>query len=77
MTRLMDVREQFGLNLQRLRRTRHLSQEQLAAESGIDRAYIGRLERGEGNATLVTLERLATCLKVTVADLVREVRKSK
>jgi len=70
----MDVRAQFGMTLQRLRRARKFSQETLAADTEIDRAYIGRLERGEANPTLVLMARIALCLDVSVADLVRDIR---
>jgi len=70
----MDIRAQFGLTLQRLRRDRKFSQETLAADTEIDRAYIGRLERGEANPTLVLMARIALCLDVSVADLARDIR---
>lgn len=70
----MDIQEQFGLALQRLRRARGLSQEALADEAEIDRAYVGRLERGEANPTLLTIARIAAGLNVAVADLVRDMQ---
>lgn len=41
------------------RKQRNMTQEQLAQATGIDRADISKLERGEGNPTVATLERLA------------------
>ena len=70
----MDIRAQFGIGLQRLRRARGLSQETLAADTDIDRAYVGRLERGEANPTLLLLGRIAVRLDVPIAELLGEIR---
>jgi ribosome-binding protein aMBF1 (putative translation factor) len=50
-----DIRGEFGRAMQRSRRARGLSQEDVAAITDIDRAYVGRLERGEANPTLLML----------------------
>lgn len=65
----MDARAIIGWNLRRLRVAQGLSQERLAFAAGIDRAYVGRVERGSENVTITTLEALAGALSVTVADL--------
>lgn len=70
----MDVREQFGLAMQRFRRARGLSQEDLAGTTEIDRAYIGRLERGVANPTLLMLARIAEAFEVSLAELFRGVK---
>ncbi len=62
------------VNVQRLktlRRLRALSQEELAEESGVGRATISRIERGETGAHGRTLRRLAKALGVGVEELVR------
>jgi transcriptional regulator with XRE-family HTH domain len=41
----------------------------LAAESGVDRAYTGRIERGVANSSIDLLERLAGGLGVEIAEL--------
>jgi transcriptional regulator with XRE-family HTH domain len=46
-----------------------LSQEALAHEAGLDRSYVGRIERGEHNLTFVSLIRLARAMKCDVAAL--------
>jgi transcriptional regulator with XRE-family HTH domain len=56
-------------NLRRLRVKRALSQEALAVDAGVDRSYVGRIERGVENPTVETLDRLATALEVAVAEL--------
>jgi transcriptional regulator with XRE-family HTH domain len=68
--RVMNLRAVFGLNVQRLRRERKLSQEQLSFVSGRTRAYISSVEAGRRNATLDTLEILANALGVEPEDLI-------
>jgi transcriptional regulator with XRE-family HTH domain len=56
-------------NLRRLRVRRGLSQEALAVDAGVDRSYVGRIERGVENPTVETLDRLAVALEVAAAEL--------
>lgn len=65
----MDARQIIGWNLRLLRVERELSQERLALEAKIDRAYVGRVERGMENVTIGTIEALARALDVPVATL--------
>jgi transcriptional regulator with XRE-family HTH domain len=55
-------------NLRRLRVKRGLSQEALAADAGIDRTYVSRLERGLENPTVAMLEQLADALSATIVE---------
>lgn len=64
-----SIRDRFGLQVRRLRRARGWSQEELAARVGLDRTYIGGIERGERNVGLVNISRLARALGVPIADL--------
>lgn len=68
----MNARELLGWNLRRLRAERGQSQEALAADTGIDRAYVSEIERGLGNATLDVLDRIARHLGVGVSALLTE-----
>lgn len=68
----MDAKTILGLNLRRLRVERGYSQERLALDAGIDRAYVGRIERGSENVTIARLEALAAILQVPVAALFAE-----
>lgn len=54
----------FAMNLRQRRLELSLSQEVLAERAGVHRTYIGMLERGEKNATLISIERIATALDV-------------
>ena len=65
----MEIRQVIGWNLRRIRVAKKVSQERLALDSDIDRAYVGRVERGEENVTVSTLEALAMVLGIPVSDL--------
>jgi transcriptional regulator with XRE-family HTH domain len=71
----MDIRKQVGINLQRLRREKGWSQEDMAFESGLHRTYVSGIERGVRNPTLLILDKLAKSLDVAPAELVARSRK--
>ncbi len=64
-----DPRAEFGRNLAALRRNAGWSQEGLALESGLARSYLGGVERGQRNISLLNICRLAHALKVRPARL--------
>lgn len=68
----MDIRRQVGINVQRLRKGRNWSQEDLAFESGLHRTYISGIERGARNPTVLVLKELADALEVSPDRLLKE-----
>jgi transcriptional regulator with XRE-family HTH domain len=71
----MDVRVVVGLNVQRLRRERGISQEELSLRSSCTRGYLSGIETGRRNPTVLFLENLAYALGSDVAEFfVRPVR---
>ena len=60
----MDIRRLVGKNVQRCREAAGLSQEDLAAQMGVDQAYISRLEAGNLNPTIVTIWHACEALAV-------------
>lgn len=65
----MNGRALVAWNVRRLRVARGLSQERLAADAAVDRAYLGGLERQEENPTVDLLDRIAETLAVGVTEL--------
>lgn len=66
----LSLRGVLARNLRRLRRARGLSQEQLAGRAGLNRNYVGMIEREENAATVDVLERLAGVLGVRAPELI-------
>ncbi|CAN5398844.1 hypothetical protein BH20ACI1_BH20ACI1_05700 [soil metagenome] len=62
----------FANNLRKFRLEKKLSQEDLAGSANLHRTYIGSVERGERNISIDNMERLATALDCTIADLLSE-----
>ena len=67
----MDLRQLFATNLRRIRHDRQLSQEQLAHDAGVDRAYLSRVERAVTWVGLEIVEKLASVLRVDPAEFFR------
>lgn len=59
----------LGQRIRARRRGLGMSQEGLAHEAGLDRSYVGRIERGENNLTFVALIKLCRAMKCDVATL--------
>ena len=59
----------FGRRVRELRTQRKLSQEALAMACDLDRTYIGGIERGERNVSLVNIQKIASALGVRVREL--------
>ncbi len=67
----MKGRVLLAWNLRRLRSERGISQERLAADAEVDRAYVSELERKKGNATVDLLDRLAMVLDAPLVEFFR------
>ncbi len=65
----MDIRRRLGLNIQRLRREKGWSQEELADRAGLHRTYISGVERGVRNPTITIVEKLAATLGVSIGEI--------
>jgi transcriptional regulator with XRE-family HTH domain len=60
----------FGQAVREIRKSRNISQEQLAFDAGFDRTYVSMMERGVCSPTIRTVVRLAGVLKVTPSEIV-------
>ena len=54
----------IGTNIRTIRLDKGLSQEALALQSGIDRSYLGGIERGQHNVAVINLEKIAQALEI-------------
>lgn len=68
-----QIRHAFGGRLRELRHRAGLSQEALALQCGLDRSYVGQVERGERNLSLENIHKLAVALHVEPFELLRPV----
>jgi len=64
-----QIQQRFGKNVRRFRHAAGLSQEELALRAGLDRSFVGQVERGERNISLTNIYRLATALKIEPSAL--------
>ena len=61
----------FGAAVRELREARAWSQEQLAEHAGLNRSYVGEIERGSAIASIVTVDKLARALNEPISSLLR------
>jgi transcriptional regulator with XRE-family HTH domain len=66
MTTVVHV---FGVTIRQLREAKAWSQEQLAEQAGLNRSYVGEIERGKVTASIVTIDKLARAFDVPMANL--------
>ena len=59
---------QIGSRIRAIREARGISQEQMAMDAGLDRAYYGRIERGEVNVAALNLLKIAASLEAEVGE---------
>jgi len=59
----------FGKKIRTIRLEQKLSQEELAYKAGLHRTYIGMIERGEKNISLLNIEKVAKALGVKIQEL--------
>ena len=66
---MSEIAKSVGQRIRNYRTRQGLSQEKLAEMSGCHPTYIGQLERGEKNATLESIEKIAAALNVSLSKL--------
>jgi len=72
-----DPRLAFGRAVRAARMVAGLSQEKLAQLAGIHRTYIGDVERGVRNISLVNMTRIAAALDLPLSRLIMEIEKDR
>jgi transcriptional regulator with XRE-family HTH domain len=63
------IQLQLGERIRFFRKRNGISQEELAFQSGLDRTYLGGIERGERNPSLLNIEKIANALGIRIKDL--------
>lgn len=69
MGKKIELLEKFGEKVREERLKRGLSQEDLAGKAGVHRTYIGMIERGEKNITLINIKKVAKALDLAIDKL--------
>ena len=69
---MRDWRAIVGKNVRRLRQQKGLTQEQLAFDAEIDLTYVGGIERGRRNPSLMVMARIAEALTVPLTKLIAD-----
>ncbi len=66
---MAELSQLVGNRIREFRKMQHLSQEELAEKCGMHRAHIGQLERGEKNASLISIQSICHGLQITMDEL--------
>lgn len=66
-----SILDKFGLRIKALRIEKNLTQEQFALVCGLHKNYIGMVERGERNPSLINIEIIAKGLELSISDLMK------
>lgn len=61
----------FGARIKQLRQEKGLTQEQFAQKCGLHKNYIGMIERGERNPSLINIEVIAKGLEISISNLMK------
>ena len=69
---MAEINKQVGLRIRKYRLKKGLSQEELAFEADLHRAYIGQIERGEKNIGIQNLVKIANALSIKPSKLIEE-----
>lgn len=64
-----QILKKFREKIRKIRREKGISQEKIAHEAGIERSYMGAIERGERDPTLLKVYKIVTTLKVDSSEL--------
>lgn len=64
-----SLQEKIGRTIQKIRKERHISQEKLALEAGVDRRYLSDVENGKRNLSVEIIERIADYFGINVSEI--------
>lgn len=69
---MRDLKSLFGKNVRLVRQKKEMTQEELAFRAKIDLTYMGGIERGKRNPSLVVMGRIADALDVPLVKLLAD-----
>ncbi len=69
MNKEVEILLRFGERVRQLRKAAGLSQEAFADRCGMDRTYVGGIERGQRNVALRNIQAIAQTLSITLSEL--------
>ena len=72
----LPIQKLFGLSIKKHRQQLGLSQESFADKCGLHRTYIGCIERGEKNITIVNIEKIAEALNLPISKIFIDIEKN-
>lgn len=73
---MQDIKYTIGQRIKKYRNQKNLSQEQLSELADCHPTYIGQLERGEKNATLETIQKIALALNIPLSQLFEKIEET-
>ncbi len=74
MNMTKNILNSFGDAIRILRTEKKLSQENLAEKTGFHRTYIGMVERGERNISLINIQKLSVALEIEIHELFKDLK---
>lgn len=73
---MKDLTKLIGLRIRMYRNEKGYTQEELAEKCNLHPTYVGQVERGERNASILSVEKIATGLDVPISDLFKDIPRS-
>jgi len=69
---MAEINKQIGARIRKCREKKEFSQEELAFQADLHRAYVGQIERGEKNIGVQNLQKIAKALNIKISKLLED-----
>ncbi len=63
------LNENVAINVRRIRKSRNLSLDEMALETGVSKSMLGQIERGEANPTITTVGKITSAMRIGISEL--------
>jgi len=70
----MNILLHIGSNIRKIRESKGLSQEKLAEISNLHRTYIGSIERGERNPSILSLQKISEAMQCNISEFFKGIK---